>query len=185
MHLLAILGTICLSLLASKTAALGINCRGSFQCVFLTDNPAQSVVGFITGGIDQNTTFNDGELIACSGFICAFLQGTGGLDGAAVLALAPQITGRSSLSRYLFSSDSTGHGCNQCGSVPIGFPTTNDVANGQLTINAVGGCNPCANGRQKKDQSCEIYANTLPGEDGLCPPNTGGDDGGDGIICTG
>lgn len=106
--------------LAATSSALGINCRGSFQCIFLTDSPLDTVVGFIDQ-IDESRFYQNGEHIACTGFICAFLQNSGGAPGSSIKTLAHNLLD---------------HGCHQCGSVPLFFPQDNDVANGQLTINA-------------------------------------------------
>ena len=133
---------LCTSL--TQTLALGINCRGSFGCVsgvhngdgtFGDDMPA--LVNFING-IDETRSFKSGEHIACVAFnnpliagslkggVCVFLQnlppGTASLDGGKIKTLI---------------GDIQGHNCKNCGSVPIDFPNTNDVANGELTVNYV------------------------------------------------
>lgn len=112
----------------AQTFALGINCRGSFQCVFLTDGPLDEVAGYIES-IGPNREYTNGELIACTGFICAFLQSTPGpVLGSQILDLMRNLSPK----------------CNQCGSIPTGFlQGDNDVTNGMLTINAVGGQPRC------------------------------------------
>ncbi|CAG7997024.1 unnamed protein product [Penicillium salamii] len=121
-----------LSLTASTTTALGINCRGSGNCnTFGNGLVAVELASKIIHEIDPNRWYNNGEHIACvgsgntwtgSGGFCAFLQNTGGTNGAKLQELAGYIPD---------------HGCKQCGSVPYFFPGDNDVANGELTFNYV------------------------------------------------
>lgn len=73
------------------------------------------------------------------------------IDGMKKENMLPVISGLPS--RYGFSQKISGawggdiatvarslshHGCNACGSVPLDFPDTNDVNNGELTFNFVG-----------------------------------------------
>lgn len=141
----------------SQTLALGINCRGSTACVSAAPQPGggfgndiPALVNYISG-IDETRVFKQGEHIACiayhnpfiaastKGGVCVFLQtlpaGINGLDGGKIKTLL---------------GDIQEHQCTNCGSVPIDFPTTNDVANGQLTVNYV----------SNTDNECDT---------GLCP----------------
>ncbi|KAK3311105.1 killer toxin [Chaetomium strumarium] len=114
-----------LSLLTSPSfAQLGINCRGSSNCAFVSNQrTALDLANVIVDRIDVNRWYNNGEHVACSAEgICAFLQNTGGWQGARIRELAPYIPR---------------HGCQVCGSVPTDYPRTNNVENGQLTFNYV------------------------------------------------
>ena len=102
---------------------------------FGDDIPA--LVNYING-IDETRSFKSGEHIACIAFnnpliagspkggVCVFLQnlppGTTSIGGGKIKTLI---------------GDIQGHNCKNCGSVPIDFPNTNDVANGELTVNYV------------------------------------------------
>jgi hypothetical protein len=60
---------------------------------------------------------------------CAFLQGTAsGVSGTQIYALIQQLQG---------------HNCKDCGSVPIGFPQSNDPSSGILTVNFVADIGAC------------------------------------------
>lgn len=112
----------------AATNGLGINCKGSLQCDFIGAGHAKELVNAING-IDPNRRYANGELIACAGILCAFLQNTGGAFGFNIKGLAPRITE---------------HNCGNCGSVPFFFPSDNDVSHGQLTFNVV--THPCPDG---------------------------------------
>jgi hypothetical protein len=73
-------------------------------------------------GLPEDMWFAEGQQIACEGSICAFIQNAGGAWSWQIKTLA---------------QDLADHGCKICGSVPIGFPGTNDVSQGQLTFNYV------------------------------------------------
>jgi hypothetical protein len=124
MHLHTILP---LSLLLSTAAALGINCRGSSDCV-LTDCPSMGEVVSLIEEFDDDTWFDNGEHIACIGSgdedysLCAFLQNSGGAPGSSIKTLA---------------RDLQEHGCENCGSIPLFYPGDNNVDDGELTFNAV------------------------------------------------
>jgi hypothetical protein len=122
-----------ISLIPAATA-LGINCRGSHNCLGGA-SIAQSLTAFISD-IDQGRWYENGEHIACDITVvvdsgssnvctCAFLQNTGGAWGSDILRLAHYI------------SD---HGCQACGSVPYFYPSDNDVRHGELTYNYVSSC---------------------------------------------
>ncbi|KAM0437863.1 hypothetical protein ACHAPT_002228 [Fusarium lateritium] len=117
----------CLGMLQSA-AAKGINCEGSALCAdqkgflvkisdLITDN---------INGVDPNYHFSNGEQIACSGKLCAFLQKTSnGASGQEVRDAIVKLRN---------------HGCDGCGSVPF---IDNDVDKGELTVNYVtDGCGP-------------------------------------------
>ncbi|EFQ34120.1 hypothetical protein CGRA01v4_12185 [Colletotrichum graminicola] len=116
----------------SPAAALGINCRGSGNCNSDNFQGAASELAALIRSIPDGRWFNNGQQIACfsrwgvGGGICAFYQNTGGWQAKK----AKDIVG------HLVS-----HGCKVCGSVPTGFPGSNDVAQGQLTFNYV--AKPC------------------------------------------
>ncbi|KAJ7478407.1 killer toxin [Mycena latifolia] len=109
----------------SKVAATGINCDGSGLCG--PKVATQLVSDILT--MSDSTWVNNGQHIACEGDICAFLQNTGGAPGSNIKGLAHFITE---------------HGCESCGSVPYFYPSDNNVADGELTFNAVS--NPTCNG---------------------------------------
>lgn len=112
------------------TSALGINCRGSEECSWANSGVARSLVDHIDG-IDNNRWYNNGQQIACTASICAFLQNTGGTWGREIRELAHYIPD---------------HGCKVCGSVPYFFPRgDNDVSHGELTFNFVR--SPACDGR--------------------------------------
>lgn len=134
----------------SPTNALGINCRGSAFCSYfpfgprVSGNEAKVLSDWIQGieaegykppaeGVSANRIYKTGEQIVCyqRSQICAFLQNTGdkGASGADVKRLAPLIGD---------------HGCKVCGSVPTGYPGSNDVKDGELTFNYVSKI--CGNG---------------------------------------
>lgn len=129
------LKTLAAAMAATQVSALGINCRGSGTCG-IAGGKSTDLNDAIQGGIDVHRTFYNGEHIAClenlaKGGICAFLQGTDGIDGGRIKWL---------------SQDIVNHGCSKCGSVPVFFNEgDNDVnTHGQLTFNYVsdaGGCN--------------------------------------------
>jgi len=119
-------------MLAANVQALGINCRGSLCCPRSTDF-AQQLADMIAN-LDPSDTFTSGQQMACldtgsgglcDGQVCAFLQNTGSTFGVS------QLTS--------LANDIVGHGCSACGSVPVGFPDSNDVSQGELTFNYVSG----------------------------------------------
>lgn len=77
-------------------------------------------------GIDDNRWYNDGEQIACewadfySGSVCVFWQKSNGNSGRETKTYINALAD---------------HGCGLCGSIPYGYPGTNDVNNGVLTVN--------------------------------------------------
>ncbi|KAJ5142873.1 killer toxin [Penicillium bovifimosum] len=114
-----------------STAALGINCRGSANCNTFGNSQIAVSLTHAIDGIDPNRWYNNGEHIACvgtgapitgNGGFCAFLQNTGGTNGAWIKSIAHNIPE---------------HGCKTCGSVPYYFPGDNDVSKGELTYNYV------------------------------------------------
>lgn len=125
MHLLTTL--LAATTLTSLTYALGINCLGSIKCalqhpLLKGGHPLDDVVASIDS-IDPNRFFQNGEHIACVNSLCAFLQNSGGAPGHSIIDLAHALQG---------------HGCGNCGSVPLFFfQGDNDGGIGELTINAV------------------------------------------------
>ncbi|KAI9776538.1 MAG: hypothetical protein M1839_009519 [Geoglossum umbratile] len=143
------------ALAATQTQALGINCRGSGFCG--KNGAVNTLAGYIDG-IQGCRVYQNGEHIACksdpkvlngNGGECAFLQGTAsGLSGSAIQALIKEIQG---------------HGCEGCGSVPIGFPQvfggSNDPSGGILTVNYVADTdNPCPDGTSYEATRQREYA---------------------------
>lgn len=123
---------IAIAVIAStaRVSAFGINCEGSGYCSPLfnpgaNNHPLLEMVDVIDFGIDDNRWYAAGEHIACdqSSGVCAFVQKTGGASGSDIARAV----------RYLAD-----HGCTTCGSVPLDFPNTNDVNNGEVTFNFVG-----------------------------------------------
>ncbi|KAJ5394693.1 hypothetical protein N7509_000246 [Penicillium cosmopolitanum] len=120
--------------LALSVSALGINCQGSSQCGNV-DGRSTDILASVQK-IDPNRTYFNGQRIACwkagaGDGLCAFLQGTGGIQGS----LIPELV-----------QDLVNHGCTRCGSVPVFFNSGDNNINdhGELTINYVlstGGCN--------------------------------------------
>ncbi|KAK4892092.1 hypothetical protein LTR10_011051 [Elasticomyces elasticus] len=132
--------------LATSCAADGINCHGSSACAafqkndgsgatYTNPNVVVRLVNFIKT-VDDNRMYENGQHIAClpglynindggevNGAICAFLQSTtNGMRGNDLKVIA---------------QDLQDHGCRGCGSVPTGYPETNDVNGGMLTFNFV------------------------------------------------
>ncbi|KAK3201159.1 hypothetical protein GRF29_213g1312718 [Pseudopithomyces chartarum] len=112
----------------AQVSAKGINCEGSSNCGLITANLQQIVDK--AQNVGDYYVFKNGEHIACiqgggtaQGSLCAFLQGTAGVEGWKV----KQLLG--------FIKD---HGCKKCGSVPRDYPNHNDINySGQLTVNWV------------------------------------------------
>lgn len=126
--------------LALGSNALGINCRGSIICETMGHRQyVYRLANVMRSGLDRSCVYPNGQHLACvpvgqaSKGVCAFLQGTsGGLKGDDVLFLLS----------YLVL-----HQCDNCGSVPIGYPKSNDPTAGILTVNyVVNTANPCPNG---------------------------------------
>jgi len=101
------------------TGALGINCRGSSRCH--GSAAAQYLVQLINK-LPDGVFYVNQQQIACMGTICAFLQSTDGKWSQDIKSLAYYIQA---------------HGCMSCGSVPVHFPESNNVRNGELTFNYV------------------------------------------------
>ncbi|KAL3675604.1 hypothetical protein R1sor_025552 [Riccia sorocarpa] len=118
---LALLFTVLLLLSgATHSDALGINCRGSGFCASGSAH-ALSEINTQVQALNDGNIYPNGQHIACSGNICAFLQNVSGTKTAA------QIKGY--VHRLL------DHGCTKCGSVPT--EPGNNVDFGELTVNAV------------------------------------------------
>lgn len=106
---------------SNEVAALGINCRGSALCGNKSGamDELRDLITDNINGVDPNYWFRNGEQIACSRQVCAFLQNTNGAPGQSI---------RDAI------VDLRNHGCKACGSVPF---YNNDVNLGMLTVNYV------------------------------------------------
>ena len=137
---------------AYLASALGINCRGSSECLFAGSylrytNLVQAFIDVLElgsansdlpgGPISPKSTYLAGQHIVCieyrvvGGSICLFLQGnvpTAGVSGSLVIRKLNEI--------YC-------HGCEACGSVPLSDGDNNPNTMGELTMNYVwhAGCN--------------------------------------------
>ncbi|KAH7169503.1 killer toxin [Fusarium sp. MPI-SDFR-AT-0072] len=113
---------IATALLAAGEAAAGINCKGSGYCsqsgAWLTD------IISMANYIDHSRWYQNGEHIVCAANLCAFLQNTGGMPGTKI-------------SELLW--DLKDHGCKQCGSIPVFYPSgdNDEKSHGILTVNYV------------------------------------------------
>lgn len=118
---------LAMMLCIGTVTGLGINCRGSALCA----NRGLAMVELrdaVNNDNDPNRQFNNGQQIACTdNNICAFVQNFGG-----------QVS-ESQIGTLL--GNLVDHGCKTCGSVPLGFPNSNDVSQGELTVNFVS--SPC------------------------------------------
>ncbi len=111
--------------LSGSVQATGINCHGSIICSLQgTNMMAYLHTQIVYGGGDPNHVYHNGDKVACSASgICVFLQGTDeqGLSLQAITNLMGTLIG---------------HECRVCGSVPIFYPTENDISlHGMLTVN--------------------------------------------------
>ncbi|KAL3686135.1 hypothetical protein R1sor_004157 [Riccia sorocarpa] len=95
-------------------------CKGSALCQYASPN-AISEINTQVQALNDANTYSNGQYIACSGNICAYLQNVSGTKTAA------QIKG------YL--REIVGRGCSKCAILPT--EPGNNVATGELTINAV------------------------------------------------
>ncbi|OCL14192.1 killer toxin [Glonium stellatum] len=124
---LTTLAVTALAVLSSANAK-GINCEGSSDCG-LSDAPSMGeLVSIIEDSVPDDQFYANGEHIVCieSGSraysICAFCQMSGGAPGSSIKVLARELLA---------------HGCQNCGSIPLFYPGDNNVADGELTFNAV------------------------------------------------
>jgi len=99
------------------TGSLGINCRGSSRC---HGSAAAPYLTQFISELPDGVFYLNQQQIACIGTICAFLQSTDGRWSQDIKSIAHYITA---------------HGCMSCGSVPVHFPESNNVRNGELTFN--------------------------------------------------
>ncbi|KAF3912463.1 hypothetical protein ABW20_dc0104293 [Dactylellina cionopaga] len=108
---------------SSTISALGINCRGSPASA---GNCRMNDIIAAATRLDPNRQYNNGDHIVCCSTLagnglCAFYQGiSGSRAGSTVLPLLQRLKD---------------HNCQVCGSVPIGFPGSNDPKDGILTVN--------------------------------------------------
>ena len=114
---------VLLALSVVNVTALGINCRGSSLCSG-KGNAMVALRDGINRDIDRNRQYSNGKQIACTdNNICAFVQdSSGSVSGDRIATLMP----------YLVD-----HRCATCGSVPLDYPNSNDVSQGELTVNYV------------------------------------------------
>lgn len=112
-----------LALCVVNVTALGINCRGSSLCSG-RGNAMVTLRDGINRDIDRSRQYSQGQEIACTdNNICAFVQNYDGtVSGDKIANLMP----------YLVD-----HRCGTCGSVPLNYPNSNDVSQGELTVNYV------------------------------------------------
>lgn len=127
------LGISALAIRDLEDRGLGINCRGSGNCLGIGGS-IDDLLGVISN-IDPNRWYNDLENIACietelRNGLCVFMQGTSGAPGSSIGPLVQALKD---------------HGCKKCGSVPLFFPQgdNNPDDHGILTINAVGVGSAC------------------------------------------
>ncbi|ORX79203.1 killer toxin [Basidiobolus meristosporus CBS 931.73] len=114
--------------LLTQVDALGINCRGSSECA-TTGNSLNQLVAKVCS-LPGGNIYGPGVRIATNchilGGIAAFTQKTGSsISASKACSLLHELQN---------------HGCNVCGSVPLGYPGDNDVNHGELTVNYVGNC---------------------------------------------
>jgi len=103
----------------NMTGALGINCRGSSRC---DGSAAAQYLVQLINELPDGVFYLNQQQIACMGTICAFLQSTDGKSSQDIKSIAHYIPA---------------HGCMSCGSVPVHYPESNNVRNGELTFNYV------------------------------------------------
>ena len=117
-----------LILLCRPAMSLGINCRGSANCGFYHHvMPIMSALD-----ISEYRTYANGEHIAC---IAISKRDTGGFCAFPQHLKGEQRLGGEDVARLLH--DIFTHGCGVCGSVPVGYPASNDPSQGILTVNYV------------------------------------------------
>ncbi|KAK4694062.1 hypothetical protein P7C71_g3450, partial [Lecanoromycetidae sp. Uapishka_2] len=149
-----------LSTLLASTTALGINCRGSALCDRATmSSSAGKIVQILRDAVyasqvDPSTVYNDGDHIICiSQTDTVTITATAGGDydgvtgsfslsgdlsvGAGGICLFPQGTSLTLGEIRPLTDSILEHGCSTCGSVPKGFPGSNDPSQGILTFNYV------------------------------------------------
>lgn len=89
MHLQFLISLSILLTLVCRTYSLGINCRGSVLCAG-TGILTQEVLELLNT-IDGDRWAEDGQQIACYGFLCAFYQYSNGGSVARAQELAHEI----------------------------------------------------------------------------------------------
>lgn len=160
-----------MSILASPSNALGINCRGSFFCLGMeTSNITGKITDLLTHlpGIQPRAIYTTGAHIAClaaeealsrhTGAFCLFMQNSQGnmmhevinpVTGDIYRGIDGSLIKRKSIELLL-------HGCRACGSVPISDDNNPDEE-GILTVNYVTDPGTCTGSR-------------------ICPPTVAADD---------
>lgn len=111
-----------------NSLALGINCRGSIMCKTVRSD-LNTIIDRVCSV--QNQVYEPGQHIGedCDAF-------EGGL-AAFTAKTESSITSNQACSLLSQLRD---HGCGVCGSIPIDYPRTNNVNNGELTVNYVTVC---------------------------------------------
>lgn len=153
MILFSLLGVV------ASTQALGINCDGSALCVLATLEQAANQVDVMQAfrgamkytDLPGTTAFYEGEHIICISNELGLILGPNlgpahlgfniGLKTGGI-CMFPEKLPRGAAITLTQARNYTdlilGHGCTTCGAVPIDYPQTNNVANGQLKIDYVG-----------------------------------------------
>ncbi|KAJ2978430.1 hypothetical protein NQ176_g3820 [Zarea fungicola] len=107
-------------------SALGINCRGSGNCLGIAGN-IDDLIKYADKLKDYQIFTKDKHIVCqksqLGNGLCAFPQDTFAVTGAQVKKLLRSLKD---------------HHCKKCGSVPVGYPGSNDPTNGILKVNAVG-----------------------------------------------
>ncbi len=118
--------TLTLLLALTPFTLAGINCKGSLVCHASKEPwmaPRVATIASLINALPNDLIIPNGKSIACAYRICAFLQHTdGGLRAGEVKELAAGIVS---------------HGCDDCGSCPVGYPGENKSKKGELTFNFV------------------------------------------------
>lgn len=149
MYISPVSSVFILGIFLGDAHALGINCRGSSVCDRAKTKGGVDILFNFIADIQPCRVYKNGEKIACvadgnilspNGGFCAFLQGAKrDYQGQEILPMIDSLNNR------------TDDHCNNCGSVPVGFPPafggSNDPGNGILTVNFVTDRdNPCPTG---------------------------------------
>lgn len=114
---------------------LGINCRGSIECAIGPGIGAKVLERLSNAACEINggNQFWPGQHITQG----CFENGGGGI------AVFTQRTDRVVTAEYVCRMLRVlrDHGCGTCGSIPFDYESTNDVNNGEITVNYVNDCN--------------------------------------------
>jgi len=105
--------------LIGNAVATGINCEGSTKCGNPSTELLEDMTYVVSNNLDQSRFYNNGEQIICSNNVCAYCQKSGGAPGSSIVSLMELLLA---------------HGCDVCGSIPLFYPSDNNVDNGELTV---------------------------------------------------